>query len=452
MSPPRASSPVRRALAIHAVSTVLVSIGVAAVSSIVSAAIAIEAARNSAAAVAGTVAHAVAAPLAYTDVGAQGPAARATVIGELQAFIDAGVIERAKIWYITGDEAVVLYSDEPRNEGTRRPFDPALAARLDDGEVVIFEVPDDAEHTYESGRDGLLEAFIGFEDAAGLPMRLELYLLSAAGRTRSDLLAAMLPVALVGPLVLGAATLPLAVRLARRLHQREAERRALLHTALTASDRERRRLAARLHDGVIQDLASVGLTLDSLGLAEPEQDPRRAALLLRASEMIDADLSELRGLLTELAPPDFDGSLERALADLAEDLQTPGLRIELHVGEPAGLAPHSAVLLFHVARELMRNAIEHAAAEAVRIDLHEEDDRVVLLVADDGGGFDPERPAPDGHFGLALIRQAVVDSGGEVRIASGSTGTTAEVRLPLRDRHALPTEVRGRSAARPDPT
>lgn len=95
--------------------------------------------------------------------------------------------------------------------------------------------------------------------------------------------------------------LPLARRLARRLAERESERRELLHTALAASDRERRRLAARLHDGIIQDLASAGLTLENLGVTSDNRDDDSAATLARLSDLVDAEIAELRVFLTELA-------------------------------------------------------------------------------------------------------------------------------------------------------
>lgn len=430
--------PVRRALIVHAVSTLLVTAAVAIASTIISAAIAAESARSSAAAAAAMVAQAIVAPLGVLDIGAADAQARTILLSEIRAFMDAGVVERIKIWQVEGDEAVVVYSDEPRNEGARSPFAPEFAARLHAGDVVVLDVPDDDEHEHEYGPEGLLEAFIGFSDAAGRSMLLEVYLPSTAPQSLENLVGAVRPIALVGPLVLGAATLPLALRLARRLGRGEAERRELLQTALAASDRERRRLATRLHDGIVQDLASVGLTLDHLGPDAFGDDPDRVALLNRAGELLDADLTELRVLMTELAPPDFDGSLETALQDLVDDLRDGGARIELGPIAPVDPPPESAALLYRVARELVRNAIAHAGSTIVRVDLRSAGEHLTLDVVDDGDGFDPSAPAPEGHLGLSLIRQAVLDSGGDLLITSDPAGTHARVRVPVgpRDRAA----------------
>jgi signal transduction histidine kinase len=426
--------PVRRALSVHAISTLLATVAVAVGASLVSTTIAAEAARGNAAVVADTVAHTVVASLSLVDFSAADADPETSALKEIDAFVAAGVVDRVKVWEVDGDEAVVRYSDEPRNVGNRRPLDADLAARLKSGEVVVMEVPDDAEHRLEHGPQGRLEAFIGFRDAAGRAMELELYVPSTAPQTLSGLLAAMIPVAILGPLALGAATFPLALRLARRLAAREAERRELLHTALAASDRERRRLASRLHDGIIQDLASVGLTLDRLGFGAIADDPDKVALLMQATDLLDADLTQLRTLLTELAPPEFEGSLYAALGDLIEDLRTGGVRIVLDPGEPVQADPDVAALLYRVARELIRNAIEHGQPTTVRIALRMDGADVVLDVADDGRGFDPSAPAPEGHLGLSLIRQSVLDSGGVLRVIADTDGARAHVRIPARSR------------------
>lgn len=424
----RTRAHLRRALTIHAAATLVVTLVVAGVSVAVSTLLADDASRRGASAVADTVAHAVAVPLGLVDLAAADTTARTLVLSELQAFIDADVIERAKIWRVEGTEAVVLFSDEPRNEGARWPTDPALSARLDAGEVVVFEVPDDPEHRYEFGAAGQLEAFIGFEDAAGRPMQLELYLPSSAPTIRASMLSVMLPVAVFGPLALAAATVPLSMRLGRRFAARDAERRELLHTALAASDRERDRLAARLHDGVIQNLAVIGLTLERLGAGRADDE---SAALTRLGDTVDADLADLRALLTEIAPPPFTASLPQALTDLADDLTTERTTIRVHADAAFTAPPAAAALLYRVARELLRNALEHAAPTAVEISVGSRTEHIELRVHDNGRGFDPHHTASDGHLGLALIRHALADRGGRLDIASGPSGTVTAVLLPV---------------------
>ncbi|MBX3094516.1 MAG: hypothetical protein KF680_08280 [Cryobacterium sp.] len=421
----------RRASMFHATSTIVVALGVALAALAASAMVAIEEARIDAAAIAGTVAQAVASPLTAMDIADADPGMHEVVLEGLRPFIDSGIIDRVKVWRVDGDEAVVLFSDEPRNEGTRRPFDAALAARLDSGEVVVFDVPDDAEHRYEFGRTGTLEAFIGFNDATGRPLRLELYVASAAPETLGRLFGATLPIALLGPLVLGAATLPLSLRLVRRVATHEEQRRRLLQTALAASDRERRHLAGRLHDGIIQSLASVGLTLEGLERSTEPGSDQRAAMLSRASILVDEDLAKLRALLTELAPPELDGSLETALRDLAEDYASAAMLVDLRITASVEVSGAVAALLYRAARELVRNAIDHAAPRRIAIELDHTDGELILRVIDDGRGFDPDEPVAEGHLGLSLIRQAVIDSNGAMDLTTSSDGTCVVVRVPV---------------------
>lgn len=327
----------RRPLAVHAASTLLAAVVVAA--------IAAEASRGNAAAVADTVAHTVVVPLSRIDFGASDAYEDVGVLQEIDAFVEAGVVYRVKVWEVVGGEAVVRYSDEPRIIGNRGPFDADLAARLKAGEVVVMEVPDDAEHRFEQGTPSLLEAFVGFRDAAGR----------------------------------------------------------------------------------IQDLASVGLALDRLGMGAIGDE--EGALLTRATDLVDADLAQLRTLLTELAPPEFEGSLEAALLDLVDDLGAGEARITLDAGAVV-VDREVAALLYRVTRELLRNAIEHGRPTTVRVALGMDGACAVLEVADDGGGFDPTTPAPEGHLGLRLIRQALLDSGGTVRVTTDPGGTRVRVRVP----------------------
>ncbi|MGO1182006.1 MAG: sensor histidine kinase [Micrococcaceae bacterium] len=434
----RADRTTRRAILLHTVSTVAVTAAVAVASSLISTAIAVEAARSNAEVIADTVAHAVVAPLTLVDLAGPGAEDPERIADEFDAFIEGGVLDRVKIWQLVGDEAVVIYSDEPRNEGVRRAVDSELGARLDRGEVVVLDVPDDAEHQHEQGNEDLLEAFIGFTDASGHAMRLELYLVSTESDSLAAMLAVVLPLSILGPAVLGAATLPMALRLARRLSRREAERQQLLHAALAASDRERHRLSARLHDHVIQDLASLGLTLERLGVEAFPHDAAATELLQRAGELLDTDIDHLRTLLSEIAPSDLDENLDTALGELARDLSSGRVRIEVDTDLEVPVSTDVATLIYRAARELVRNALDHASPETVRLALRTADNGARLNIEDDGSGFNPHEPAPPGHFGLSLIRHAVTDHGGMLTLSSDDQGTRVEVWLPAENPQSPP--------------
>ena len=299
---------VRRALVRHAVLTAVVTVVLSGITVGGLWLFADGEAHRTARDVSGRVATAVVVSLAAHHYDPVDPPSRDDVLAGLAPFIDSGMLARVKIWRVVGDQVQVVVSDEPRIEGERRRFDADLARRLDAGEIVVLEVPDNPEHRYERA-DGraLLEAFVGFRDAWGVPMRLEVYVPVDTAATVRSAMADLLPLVIGSLLVLAAATVPITVSLARRVERDQRERQAVLHYGLAASERERRRLAQVLHDGVVQDLAGTGLLLDAL-LLDETADARRE-LLGRAHRLRVRD----RERQTVRGEPDTDA--EESAAD-----------------------------------------------------------------------------------------------------------------------------------------
>jgi signal transduction histidine kinase len=95
------------------------------------------------------------------------------------------------------------------------------------------------------------------------------------------------------------------------------------------------------------------------------------------------------------------------------------------------LPPPIALLVYHIAREGVMNAMKHSGGTNVWLDLHMDDDDVLLTIRDDGVGFDTDGPGPEGHFGLAMMRERAQVAGGTYSIESArGRGTTVSVRLP----------------------
>jgi len=425
---------VRRALVRHAVLTAVVTVVLSGITVGGLWLFADGEAHRTARDVSGRVATAVVVSLAAHHYDPVDPTSRDDVLAGLAPFIDSGMLARVKIWRVVGDQVQVVVSDEPRIEGERRRFDADLARRLDAGEIVVLEVPDNPEHRYERA-DGraLLEAFVGFRDAWGVPMRLEVYVPVDTAATVRSAMADLLPLVIGSLLVLAAATVPITVSLARRVERDQRERQAVLHYGLAASERERRRLAQVLHDGVVQDLAGTGLLLDAL-LLDETADARRE-LLGRAHGLVERDVGVLRGLLTELAPgglgtPDVRTSLQ----DLAAEHECTAGHVRLETDVPLTDEPEAQVvaLLHRIGRELLRNAVRHGAPGVVRIDVDTPSaGRVRMTVTDDGRGFDPAAPPPDGHVGLRLVELAVEELRGTLAVRSApGQGATVEVTLP----------------------
>jgi signal transduction histidine kinase len=199
----------------------------------------------------------------------------------------------------------------------------------------------------------------------------------------------------------------------------------LLERAVDASEAERRRIAATLHDGPVQDLAASSFVIagatanaESMGRHGLAEELRGVAGTVRAS------IRALRTLLVDIYPPSLaQAGLAVALPDLAQTVRTPGLNVVVEPvsEEELGLQPEQERLVYRVAQETLRNAAKHATPCSVRVSLGREEDDVVLDVVDDGRGFDPEVALADpesGHFGLQLLAELATTGGGTLQVAS----------------------------------
>ncbi|MCJ1706731.1 sensor histidine kinase [Microbacterium sp. VKM Ac-2923] len=346
--------------------------------------------------------------------------------GQLAGFFAAGSVARVKVWRIEGDTARVVFSDERRLIGDRRPYSPALAERLARDGVVVFEVPDDAEHRFETGGSGeLREALIAFEDAGGAPLRLEVYVPVFRDAWVASTLAVNVPVLVGGIAALMAVLLPLAVLLARRLSAADVDRTLAIEFGLRSRERERLRLGRRLHDDVLQDLAGSALALDALASAAP--DPAR----LRAiAETLAGDARTLRGILdgTAVAPSPPVGD---ALVEAVSPARAAGVTVDLDVAVDEEPDAETSRLVIEAARELVRNVVEHAGATRVEVSVRATVSSVALSVTDDGRGFATGRSAASGH-GLRLLKRAFAEADGALTVTSTDAGTRVDARLPVR--------------------
>jgi two-component system NarL family sensor kinase len=337
-----------------------------------------------------------------------------------------GDFVRVKVWRPDGR---IVYSDEPRLRGVRFKLDEEERDVLETGGVEA-EVSDlsGPENRYERADRDLLEVYMPVRTPSGQKAMFETYLrLSSVAASGRDLWASFIPALLGSLLVLQLIQLPLAWSLARRLERSHREREALLMRSLNASDLERRRIAADLHDGTVQDLVAASYALSSARERLGPAGNGASAALERADETTREAVRELRGLLVEIYPPRLkEAGLPSALRDLDA---------EVEIADDLVLPDEVTALFFRTAQEAVRNASEHAQAEHVRVSVGVDGDHALLNVSDDGKGFDHERALAagrEGHFGLRLLRDQVHDAGGSFGIDSApGQGTRVSVEVPL---------------------
>jgi signal transduction histidine kinase len=223
--------------------------------------------------------------------------------------------------------------------------------------------------------------------------------------------------------ILREAHLPLEVARSRiELRHALAETEASRTRLVQAGYAERRALERDLHDGAQQSLVAIGMHLrraqQRVSMADPMYD-----VLGRAVGELQAAVAELRRLANGVRPSGLDEGLPAAIRALVRSSPIP---VELQITRDV-LPDALATTAFYVAAEALTNALKHASATTLRIEVTRIDGVVVVLVADDGRGGAEVLPGS----GLAGLRDRVHATGGSLDVRSdGRNGTQVEARLP----------------------
>ena len=345
-------------------------------------------------------------------------------------------LRRVKIW---AEDGTILYSDEARLVGQRFDLGIDELEALDTGRIDA-EVSDLAkpENRFERDQGKLLEVYLPIRTPAGTPVLFEAYYrYGLVEDNGAELWRSFAPIALGALVVLELVQIPLAWSLARRLRDRLREREHLLHEALDASDRERRRIASDLHDGVVQELAGVAYTL----AAADRGGDTPPGLAAEAAEVLRSSVKALRSMIVDIYPPDLEQvGLASALTDLLAGAEAQGIQTRLEVeADVEGSPITQRRLLYRVAQEGVRNTQRHAHATNLAIRTTMTETALTITVEDDGRGFGPgEHPQASGtdgeaHLGLSALEGLVRDAGGRLDIRSDpGQGTTLTATVPNR--------------------
>ena len=200
---------------------------------------------------------------------------------------------------------------------------------------------------------------------------------------------------------------------------------------------ERERFSRDLHDGIIQSIYAVGLSLDN---AKASISPGN----ITALDQIDLSMKSLANVIHDIRNYIFD-LRPQALKDKGLYARLQGLIQELKVNTvliiDAEIAPDintflselQASHIFHIAHEALSNAARHAKARKVSVILSHQDSKVILQVKDDGIGFKVPKGIPHGHRGLANIQQRASSIGANLDIKSGPANGGTCLTLTLRE-------------------
>lgn len=363
------------------------------------------------------------------------PAAVARVDRVVQERVLGDRVVRVKIWT---PEGKIVYSDERRLIGSVYPRgedeQEALRTGAANAELSDLARP---ENRFERGQGRLYEVYLPIRAPDGTPLLFETYQRESAVSStgRETWLPFAVPL-LVSLLLLWLVQVPLSWHLAGRLRRSQAERETLLLKALDASADERRRIAADLHDGVVQDLAGLSYSLSAAADSPAARaSPGLQQALQEGASGTRDSMRSIRSLLVEIHPPNLHAAgLQAALADLLSPLSARGIEARLEVQDDFEPSREAELLLYRAAGEAIRNVQRHAGASRVDVRVSAEGGRARLTVSDDGAGLVPgerERRRAEGHVGLSLLEELAASVGGtlELRSAPGR-GTTFTFEVP----------------------
>ncbi len=200
---------------------------------------------------------------------------------------------------------------------------------------------------------------------------------------------------------------------------------------------ERNRIARELHDTLEQHLAAITMQLESVSARPAELPPAARDSLGLVRRMIAHTRGEARRSVWDLRSHTLEASgLSAALRELADALagdRLPAITVRA-TGEVRRLDRQIEFHLLRVAQEAMTNAMKHAGAARIAVEVRYAPDAVQMLVRDDGRGFAPhDSPGGNGaHFGLLGIHERATKLNGELSIESApGKGTTIALRVPL---------------------
>ncbi len=219
----------------------------------------------------------------------------------------------------------------------------------------------------------------------------------------------------------------------KELQDREHVLRALSTRMAEERQDERGQIAAYLHDDLAQLLFKLSLQVDiaKRHLAAGRVDDTQKALE-EIKETKGKTSDRIRALIRDLhrSPLGRAGLAEALRGFISDTARDANVRFHTDISEIALPAP-IALLVYHIAREGVMNALKHANAANVWLTVKQDGDIVDLVLKDDGAGFDPEGPGPEGHYGLAMMRERALVGGGTFQLESASgEGTTITVTFP----------------------
>ncbi len=198
---------------------------------------------------------------------------------------------------------------------------------------------------------------------------------------------------------------------------------------------ERERIGMDLHDGIIQSIYAVGLTLEHARLLLGEEPEQTRMRINQSIEDLNSTIRDLRAFIMDMRPRQlYEEDLMDGLQRLVNEFRANTL-LEAKLSGPKegleGLPDAYAIALFHICQEALANVAKHAQAKKVEVLVWTTSDRVLMEIHDDGRGFDPQKVQLTLGHGISNMQTRARNVGGDLEITSEpGEGTTILVWMP----------------------
>lgn len=198
---------------------------------------------------------------------------------------------------------------------------------------------------------------------------------------------------------------------------------------------ERERIGMDLHDGIIQSLYGIGLSLENARMSQVQGKTNGVQQIEKALEALQSAIADIRAYILDLRPRQLrHANMVEGMRSLIREFRANTMVDVSMEGEPEdveGLARTQIDALYHIFQEALSNTAKHAKATRVTVRLWRQEDRIMLKVSDDGAGFDTPRPGGRIGHGLTNMKARAESAGGGMEVISiRKQGTTLLAWVP----------------------
>jgi PAS domain S-box-containing protein len=222
-------------------------------------------------------------------------------------------------------------------------------------------------------------------------------------------------------------------RAEQELRASSEQLRNLAAHLLSVREEERARISREVHDELGQSLTAVKMDLAWLAVRLPQRNGPMLKRIRSTRQLADSIIQSIRRISTELRPAVLDLGLAAAVEWQVQEFQArSGIQCTVRLLTREEVTSNASTAMFRIFQETLTNVARHAKATRAEVVLQKQRDRLVLLVHDNGRGFDQADPSLSKSLGLLGMRERAAILGGKVSISSApGKGTTVSAWIPL---------------------